>query len=249
MAEPVIVVPCYNEAQRLCVEAFIEFTVHEPSVRFIFVDDGSRDETREVLSGLERQDAARFAVITHPANRGKAEAVRTGMQAAFAKGPAFAGYWDADLSTPLDEIPRFVEALERHPECQIAMGARLKLLGRRIERSALRHYVGRVFATAASSVLRLPVYDTQCGAKLFRVDRETRALFDAPFATNWTFDVEVIARLLQARRASGGPPVENAIRELPLREWRDVPGSQVRPIDFVLSLFDLLRIWRRYLRR
>jgi hypothetical protein len=68
------------------------------------------------------------------------------------------------------------------------------MLGRDIRRSAFRHYAGRLFATFASLQLRLPVYDTQCGAKIFRATPEVVALFGRPFRLRWCFDVEVLSR-------------------------------------------------------
>ncbi len=112
----------------------------------------------------------------------------------------------------------------------------------------VRHYPGRVFATLVSIALRLPIYDTQCGAKLFRVSPEIRALFEAPFRSNWAFDVELIARFLRARRLAGGPPPEDAIYEKALHQWRDVAGSKVKPWDCILALFELWVIYWTYLR-
>jgi dolichyl-phosphate beta-glucosyltransferase len=163
-----IVVPCYNEAQRLPVAHFRTFIATHPEARFLFVNDGSTDATRAVLDALVAQDSTHFSVIDMAANQGKAEAVRTGMLQALRSGTRYAGYWDADLAAPLTELPRFVAALESHPEYNICFGSRVRLLGRAIDRHAARHYLGRLFATAASFVLDLPVYDTQCGAQLVR---------------------------------------------------------------------------------
>ena len=112
----------------------------------------------------------------------------------------------------------------------------------------MRHYLGRVFATAASAALRLPVYDTQCGAKMFRATPETRRLFETPFCTNWIFDVELLARFIRLRKGAGLEPPEKCVYELPLHAWRDVAGSKVRPRDFLKSFFELLRVYWTYLR-
>jgi dolichyl-phosphate beta-glucosyltransferase len=218
-----------------------------PEVQFLFVNDGSQDDTLRIVMGLHAADPARFQVLDLQQNHGKAEAVRRGMLHAFQGNPRFAGFWDADLATPLAEIPRFVAALEAHPSRDICFGSRVRLLGRNIERNALRHYLGRLFATAASFVLDLAVYDTQCGAKLFRVQTHTRSLFAAPFSVNWTFDVELIARLQsQAVAPTQQPDASALIYELPLNEWRDVAGSKVRPGDFFKAFFEVLRVYRKY---
>jgi dolichyl-phosphate beta-glucosyltransferase len=243
-----VVVPCYDEAERLDADAFQRFAEAEPSVRFVMVDDGSRDATLEVLHALAARAPGRFEVLEQRPNRGKAQAVRAGMLRAFELDCAMAGYWDADLATPLAEIRRFAEALLDMPERLMICGARVQLLGRSIERSALRHYLGRVFATAASALLDMPIYDTQCGAKLFRVTPETRALFAEPFVVGWTFDVELIARLAWMQRERGATPASELIYELPLQVWHDVAGSKVSAGDFVRALYEMNRIRRRYSR-
>jgi glycosyltransferase involved in cell wall biosynthesis len=249
MAKTGIVVPCWNEAQRLDADGFLSFGETHPAIRFFLVNDGSTDETLEILRGLERRAPESFRVLDEHPNRGKAEAVRRGMNAAFEEGVDYAGYWDADLATPLEEISRFLEILETRPELEVLLGSRVQLLGRSIERSPWRHYLGRVFATAASLTLRLAVYDTQCGAKLFRVSEEIAELFREPFCTNWIFDVELMARFVRARRGSQRPAPEQVIREVPVEEWRDVAGSKVGPLDFFRGIRELWRVRRRYLLR
>ena len=244
-----IVVPCYNEAARLPVEAFRRFADDVPWVRFVFVNDGSTDETSSVLERLASAAPDRFESLDHDRNRGKAEAVRAGMLHAIGRSGLYAGYWDADLATPLEEIPRFVEVLNTHRERDMCFGARVQLLGRSIRRHTHRHYVGRAFATVASVALRLPVYDTQCGAKLFRLTSATRALFAEPFLGRWTFDIEIIARLTELSAGTRSKAPGDAIYELPLDRWHDIGGSHVSPGDLVQALIEIARIRRRYLRQ
>ena len=248
MAETIIVVPCFDEAARLPVEAFAAHARGHADTDFVFVNDGSRDRTLELLRALEARAPERITVVDRAENRGKAEAVRLGMNVAFERGARFAGWLDADLATPLDEISRLREVLLRKPEIEMVFGARFALMGRRIRRSRLRHYLGRIFATVASETLGLAIYDTQCGAKLFRATPTTRALFAEPFAAGWIFDVEILARRIAAGRAAELPPVADVIYELPLDTWIDVAGSKVRPLDFARALLEVLRIRRRYLR-
>jgi glycosyltransferase involved in cell wall biosynthesis len=249
MPETVLVVPCFNEARRLAVEQFEGFVKVHPDLRFLLVNDGSTDNTLALLRGLEERDAAHFSVLDQQPNQGKAEAVRRGMLVALETDARYAGFWDADLATPLEAAPEFVDLLESRPRLEMVFGSRVKLLGRSIERSALRHYLGRIFATAASLTLGLAIYDTQCGAKLFRVSPETAALFQEPFVTRWIFDIEIIARLIRARRGTEQPQPEDVIYELPLRAWHDIAGSKVKAGDFPKAIFETLRIRRKYLSR
>jgi dolichyl-phosphate beta-glucosyltransferase len=152
------------------------------------------------------------------------------------------------LATPLEAIPVFCDLLAATPDLLIVFGARVRLLGWPIERSAVRHHIGRIFATAASLVLGIAIYDTQCGAKLFRTLPEIQALFQQSFATRWLFDVEILARWIQARRCANLPPIEEIVYEFPLHQCREVSGSKVRPGDFDKAFFGMAMIYWSYLR-
>jgi dolichyl-phosphate beta-glucosyltransferase len=230
--EVCVVVPCYNEEKRIDKRRFCEFLAPIEGPRLLFVDDGSSDGTRDVLHSLCQVNPRRAAVLACDRNSGKAEAVRRGVLHALDRAPiAVVGYWDCDLATPLSAIFSFTRVLERNPGVEMVFGARVKLLGRHVERRAIRHYLGRVFATAVSTVLDLSIYDTQCGAKLFRVDETLRAIFAEPFRSKWVFDVEILARYSRTWRHDR-QRLEKAIYEYPLESWVDVAGSKVRPKDF-----------------
>ena len=244
-AQSAIVVPCYNESARLRVSEFEDFLDSDQrNSVLIFVDDGSRDQTADVLERIRKGREEHVVVLQQAVNGGKAEAVRCGMNYAFDQHIPFAGFWDADLATPLTAIAAFVDLLTSHPELDMVFGARVRLLGRHIERHTSRHYVGRVFATAASLVLRLPIYDTQCGAKLFRCSPQMRTVFANPFLSRWIFDVEIIARYVSEMKS----PDEAARRiyEFPLESWVDVKGSKLGLRDFAQAAYDLVRIRRKY---
>jgi dolichyl-phosphate beta-glucosyltransferase len=248
MGNCIIVVPCYNEASRLDAGAFLRFAAADHGQRFLMVNDGSTDNTLAVLKTLCKDNPEAFSLYDLPHNVGKAEAVRQGILRALQSSPETVGFWDADLATPLDAIPQFAGLLQDRRSLKMVVGARVKLLGRSVDRRPVRHYLGRVFATAASCVLRLPIYDTQCGAKLFRVDAETLALFEEPFMTNWVFDVELLARFI-CNRPSDAEAVGKVIYEFPLDCWHDVAGSKVRTRDFFKAFFELLSIYRTYFLR
>lgn len=242
----ILVVPAYNEEARLDRAAFLRFLDSAPDAGLLFVNDGSTDATgallREMAEGNDR-----ITVMSLDRNRGKAEAVRQGVLTALTMRPELIGYWDADLATPLPAAISLREELRRWPETVLVMGSRVRLLGRTIARRTGRHYLGRVFATAVSLVLGVAVYDTQCGAKLFRASPEMKACFDRPFGSRWIFDVELLGRVLD--RAAGSARADELVREFPLAEWSDKSGSRLSISDFARAPLELLRIYRDRRRR
>jgi glycosyltransferase involved in cell wall biosynthesis len=242
--ELALVVPCYNEADRLDAEAFVRFVTAHPGARLVMVDDGSADGTFEVLERIRAAAPAAVTTLRMPANAGKGEAVRAGILEAIAGNPAIVGFFDADLSTPLGAVDDFLALLRTRPDVEFVLGSRVLLMGRDVKRKATRHYFGRVFATAASLTLDLPVYDTQCGAKMLRVNALTGTLFAKPFRSRWIFDVELIARYLQLPVAPGEPSRRDRLYELVLPAWHDKPGSKLHWYDFAHAMVDLGYIWR-----
>jgi len=240
-AHAVVVVPCYNEARRLDPQGFLSLVA--AGVHVLFVNDGSTDATRSVLDELETS-ADDVSVVHLPRNVGKGEAVRAGLLAGIERGATIVGYLDADLATPAGEYVDLVDHLRNSSDYQVVLGSRVALLGRHIERRMWRHYTGRVFATFASMVLRLSVYDTQCGAKTFQVSQQLRDALADPFNSRWAFDVELLGRLVRGSKRTSGVPI-GAFLEVPLNEWRDQPGGKLNICASLKATTDLPKIaWK-----
>lgn len=251
MTQTIIVVPVYNEALRLNLAAFRLFLEQNAGFSFLFVDDGSQDQTAAMIQKFQSEHPCgdRLSLLQMPCNQGKAEAVRAGMTHAMGRGAQYMGYWDADLATPLAALPRFLEVFKKQQGVTLVMGARVKLLGRHIKRYPWRHYLGRVFATFASLTLGLAVYDTQCGAKVFKITEETRLVFEKKYQSRWIFDVEMLARFCKSHAAllsGSNANVSDCIYELVLDQWEDKAGSKVNLKAYVRSVYDLAYVFFQY---
>ena len=247
MLKTLIVIPCFNEANRLNVRTFQRYVDEQPEFGFLFVNDGSTDSTLSIVQQFAAVNPDRVSVLNLPENQGKAAAVQMGITHAIKQNPQYVGFWDADLATPLYEIDAFAEVLDKRPELQVVIGSRIGLLGRKIRRTRIRRVLGRLFAFAATSVLSLRVRDTQCGAKMFRVSSEIDSIFAEPFHSKWILDVEILARLIALRQQEGLPSADQTIYEKPLESWHDVAGSKLKSFDFVRAAFELAAIYWRCL--
>jgi dolichyl-phosphate beta-glucosyltransferase len=242
MRDLCIVIPCFNEARRLRSGDLIAFLASHPDADLCLVDDGSKDDTLRTLRQVQQREPDRILVCGLEHNSGKAAAVRTGvLHVAALEQYSFIGYWDADLSTPLDEVDYLLAALKGDQRCQLAMGSRVKRLGSRIERRVARHVQGRLFATCAGAILSMSTYDSQCGAKIFR-SGVVHTLFGQPFLTRWLFDLEMLVRL----RNEAGPAAMDMAVEVPLRCWREVGGSKLTLWSKVVVPLELLKIRKHY---
>jgi dolichyl-phosphate beta-glucosyltransferase len=239
-----IIVPCYNEGSRLKADEFGSCLKRNSSISFIFVNDGSTDNTNEIINMIKNFNLERVECLTFLKNRGKAEAVRRGVLKAIEEGANNIGYWDADLSTPLEIIDKMIDKL--NGDVTFVLGSRVKMLGYHIERLTLRHYAGRLFATMVSVITDLSVYDTQCGAKIFKNNREIQKAFSHPFTVNWSFDVELIGRLKIIKRALDLKPLEDSAIEYPLEKWIHHSGSKVRAIDLLIAINELLNLRKAF---
>lgn len=236
-----IVVPCYNEEKKIALTAYQNFLQSNSEAIICFVNDGSTDNTLEKLETLQAKFTDRVFVISNPKNLGKAEAVRNGFLYAN-KNLDFnhIAYLDADLSTSLEECKSLTAYLT--DEISFVFGSRIMKIGSVIERRQYRFLIGRVIATVISSILKLKVYDTQCGCKAFTKELSTH-VFKDPFISKWLFDVEIFHRIIILY---GRENVLDNMLEIPLKRWVDVGDSKVKTSYFLRLWFDMYLIHKRY---
>jgi dolichyl-phosphate beta-glucosyltransferase len=168
--------------------------------------------------------------------------VRQGVNlAALNKEYTYIAYFDADLATPLSEINLMKSIVDNNQELIMVLCSRIKRLGASVNRNKKRHLLGRVFSTFASSILKLPVYDTQCGAKLIKAEI-VPFTFNTPFLTSWIFDVEILARIRNGRKDK----VTKVLYEHPVTQWEDIGGSKLKFKHMLKVPLELFKIKQFY---
>lgn len=225
-----VVVPAYNAARQVAatldaIQAYLGRAgiVHE----VIVVDDGSSDETRDLVS----QRGRGVRLIANGVNRGKGYSVRQGMVAATHDWVLFT---DVDNATPIEHLDHFASAAAAH---DILIGSR-RLAASAIVRKqpAFRQMLGRIFPYLVHALVLPQFADTQCGFKMFR-RAVAQDLFGRARVDRFCFDVEILA--MATRRGY-------RVAELPV-EWRNPEGGSTLRIgrDTARMMGDLLRVaWR-----
>jgi dolichyl-phosphate beta-glucosyltransferase len=225
-----LIIPAYNERWRLppTLIDIIDYVEHRKlHYEIIVVDDGSTDETSDIVRKFERVRPNDLRCIRLPKNRGKGHAVRTGAVNATGKRIIFL---DADGATPIAEIERLEAALDGGAD--IAIGSRaMKSTETQIKTVWYRKLLGRIFNSCVNLILLPEINDTQCGFKMFTAEAAAK-LFPLQTAERFSFDVEL---LYLARK------FQMTIAEVPIN-WENVPGSKVNLVlDSLRMLRDVIR--------
>ena len=229
-----IIIPAHNEALRLpkTLERVAEFVrAQSYPCEVLVVENGSKDDTAAIARAWqERLPELRVLSLEEA---GKGIAVKTGMLSARGACRYMA---DTDLSVPLEEIPRFLEAIQAG--AQVAIGSREAPGAKRTGEPFYRHWSGRVFNLLERRWVLPGIQDTQCGFKCFSAEA-AEALFPLQTMNGWSFDVEVLA----AARENG-----YRIQEVPVT-WTYGAGSRIQPLRDAYALVRELWIIRANARR
>jgi len=233
-----VVIPCYNEEERLLGKEFKDFAHKNLGYHLCFVNDGSTDRTLEVLRELEKGSETNISIYNCEKNGGKAEAVRQGMlHLAKDEQLDYIGFLDADLSTDFRDFDDLVDTLDVS-KFKIVSGSRMSRMGADITKESARKLISMSINLIIRTILKMPFNDTQCGAKV--MDKSLiPLLFDKPFITKWLFDVEMFMRM---RKHYGKTKAKELICEQPLKRWIHADGSKLSMKDSVKIVGQLAKI-------
>ena len=161
-----VIIPYYNEHDRILSEEFIPFLKNHSNFSFMFIDDGSTDNTYSLIEKLSNQHERIYSYRLDK-NQGKAEAVRQGyFKSKEINEYDYYAYLDADLAIPLSELLRLEEQLIKSRDIQFCFSSKKPNQKNELNQSFKRILVGRVLAQMVKWSLNLNVYDTQCGCKM-----------------------------------------------------------------------------------
>ena len=230
-----IIIPAYNEAERLpltlhCIADYLKLSNHQ-EVEILVIDDGSTDQTIELTRQQEEmvcRAGASLKVLINPGNRGKGYSVRRGFQQAKNEWVLFT---DADLSAPIEELDKLIERVTQSAS-QIAIGSRAldrSLVG--VHQSKFREMSGRIFNLHMRLFTGLRIADTQCGFKLF-THHAARQIAALQRLERFGFDVE---QLFLASKLG------LSVVEVPVI-WNNVQGSSVKWNDGLKTFADVLQV-------
>ncbi|WP_282030460.1 response regulator [Winogradskyella eximia] len=224
-----VVIPCYNEEERLLSDEFISYIDKNSGYHLCFVNDGSKDRTLEVLKDLKKGREDFITVYDCEKNGGKAEAVRLGMLHMAKKDDLdYIGFLDADLSTDLADFDDLVKTIETS-DFKIVSGSRISRMGANITKESARKIISLTINFIIRKILKMDFKDTQCGAKIFHKDVIDIA-FGEKFVTQWIFDVEIFKRM---SIHFGLKKAKAMLCEQPLKRWIHADGSKLSMKDSV----------------
>ena len=237
-----IVIPCYNEEERLLGEEFKKFTHQNLGYHLCFVNDGSKDKTLEVLAELRKGNEDYISIYDCEKNGGKAEAVRLGMLH-LAKQSQFdyIGFLDADLSTNFDDFQDLATTIT-NSKYKLVFGSRMARMGADITKQSARAIISKTINFIIRKTLGMEINDTQCGAKIMTKEIIEKT-FQEKFITKWLFDVEIFMRM---KKIYGSKKTQEYILEKPLNRWIHADGSKLSMKDSIKIVGQIGQIAFRY---
>jgi len=233
-----IVVPCYNEELRLNLNYWRAVISENPSVSFVFVDDGSTDKTLNIIQKI----GLNSKIISLGKNSGKSEAIRQGWIQNISQSKDWKGFGfiDSDGAFSLNDISNVIHSFKEqnhlNSKVDAVLSSRVALAGRTINRSKFRHYLGRIISTFINYNWSESPYDSQCGFKLFSNTEYFKQAICETFETRWFFDIELLLRIMALKMEALN------IWEEPLMYWTEVAESKINTAESLRIFKEMLKI-------
>ena len=231
-----LVVPVFNESSRWNAEYWRQ--IQSGGVSLFFVNDGSSDNTSQILNEIEG-----VVVLNLPKNVGKAEAVRIGMLHAADPGYTFTWFGLIDADGAFDGLA-VLSNINRSSHFFVfgfmaILTSRVKLSGRQIERTALRHVIGRIIGSLLAYAYKPFPYDSQCGFKLYKCNEKFYNSLLYRSETRWFFELEHFSNYFSTTTEI------LKVWEEPLNAWSEIPGSKIYSLGSFRILRELVNIYRK----
>ena len=242
MLDTCIIIPCYNEYNRISKNEFLTFLDANHRYYFLFIDDGSMDNTFSLLEELCSRNE-RSSCYRLDENQGKAEAVRYGIQKAKEINTFdYYGYFDADLAIPIEELNKLYIQLNESDKIEFCYSSKNATLSNEVSQTFKRFIVGRILAKMVKLSLKINVYDTQCGCKMM-TKKVAEVAFKNKFISAWLFDIEIFWRIIIA---FGNEFIVVNTKEIPLMKLYNKGSSNVRIYDLIKLPMEFYSIHRFY---
>ena len=229
-----MIVPCFNEEKRINLDYWNKLS-EITNVNWIFVNDGSNDGTKNLLTQISNS-----SLINLERNSGKAEAIRKGILETFNINQSdifHFGYLDADSAFKFEDIKNIIRlSFSKESTYDSHWGSRVALSGRNITRNNIRHILSRILITIFGYRLGNLPYDPQTGFKIFKFNKVQMAIFDKNFETKWFVDLEILLRF----KAISNKDMK--VWEEPVNTWKDIAGSKIRGVELITVFRDLVKI-------
>ena len=229
-----MIVPCFNEEKRINLDYWNKLS-EITNVNWIFVNDGSNDGTKNLLTQISNS-----SLINLERNSGKAEAIRKGILETFNKNQSdifHFGYLDADSAFKFEDIKNIIKlSFSKESTHDSHWGSRVALSGRNITRNNIRHILSRILITIFGYRLGNLPYDPQTGFKIFKFNKVQMSIFDKNFETKWFVDLEILLRF----KAISNKDMK--VWEEPVNTWKDIAGSKIRGLELITVFRDLVKI-------
>ena len=239
MNKILMIVPCFNEEKRFNIAYWKEIINEIGTVDFLFIDDGSSDST--FMKIKELSTLTNCYSQKNDINSGKGKTLNNAFSSAVDQNYKIIGFIDSDGAFKLADIKRIITLAEQlifNKKFEAVFSSRINLAGRSIKRKRLRHYISRAIYTILNFIVKMPLYDTQSGFKLYENSLEWRKVFKEEFKTRWFFDIETLTLFRKLHNR------DSRTWEEPLDNWSDVPGSNLNKGNVLRILRDIFIVLR-----